>query len=125
MGLAVIANAILFGAILPRLASVPITQENTDHPTHPTLSGGRFSAWVVINACLNFVLFWGYLALAQLNGMEGRLYLICVAGSIIFFAFQGSASRARFGDPDARFGAFVGLALGMLAVFLVVTSRHP
>jgi hypothetical protein len=119
------ANAVLFGSILPRLASAPITQENTAHPTHPTLSGSRFGAWVVVNACLDFVLFWGYLRLAQLSGMEGRLYLICVAGSYIFFAFQGSASRARFGDPDARFGAFIGLALGMLGVFLFVPLKHP
>jgi len=124
-GLAVMANAALFGSILPRLASAPITEENTSHPTYPTLSGARFGAWVAINACLNFGLFWGYFAVARARGSDGRLYLVCVAASIIFFAFQGSAFRARVGDPDARFGAFIGLAIGMVALFLVVTSGHP
>jgi hypothetical protein len=118
-GLAVIAEAVLFSSVLPRLASAPITEENTAHPTHPTLSGGRFGAWVAINACFSFALFWSYIAVARASGSEGRLYLICVAVGVIFFAFQGSAFRARVGDPDARFGAFIGLTIGMAAVFLI------
>jgi hypothetical protein len=118
-GLAVLAEAALFSSVLPRLASAPITEANTAHPTHPTLSGGRFGAWVAINACFSFALFWGYIAVARASGSEGRLYVICVAVSVIFFAFQGSAFRAHVGDPDARFGAFVGLIIGMVAVFLI------
>ena len=74
---------------------------------------------MAINACFSFALFWGYILVARASGNEGRLYLICIVVGAIFFAFQGSTFRARVGDPDARFGAFVGLIIGMAAVFMI------
>jgi hypothetical protein len=122
--LALVASAITFGAVLPRLAESPITLEGSEHPTSPTLSGARFLAWVAINAGINFALLLGYSALRTYRG-DARLYFMCLVAAILASVFQSPASRARTRNPDARFGAFLGVGIAVGAALFVIARAQP
>jgi len=124
VGLAFAAGAITFGAILPRLAESPLTPEGSEHPTQPTLSGARFVAWVAINAGINFALLLGYSALRSYRG-DARLYLMCSVVAGLTSLFQSSVWRARTRNPDARFGAFIGVAVAVGAALFLIARSQP
>jgi len=75
--------------------------------------------WVAINAGINFALLVGYLALRAYRG-DARLYIMCLVAALVLSTLLSPTSRARMGNPDAGFGAFLGVLIAAGAAFLFI-----
>jgi hypothetical protein len=116
--------SLAYSLVLPRLLAPDARIGHPPGEGPPSLTGMRNIAWVAVTAGINFLASSVYFALSEPQG-DGRLFLILTVCGFLYllFRYPQAATLARERDPEVRFGALLGGALGISGAFALWLLR--